>query len=116
MIHKYLNSDITVMCLHFQIDWCIMLQIAFLLHLQLMSKYFKYLIIKKNSAGWDGLTQFLVKPIFLNVTEPLTHVMNLSLAQGIVPLEHKIAKGTPLFKNDNKMYVNNYSICVTIVI
>ena len=34
--------------------------------------------------------------------------MNLSLAQGIVPLEHKIAKVTPLFKNDNKMYVNNY--------
>ena len=34
--------------------------------------------------------------------------MNLSLAQGIVPLEHKIAKVTSLFKNDNKMYVNNY--------
>ena len=34
--------------------------------------------------------------------------MNLSLAQGIVPLEDKIAKVTPLFKNDNKMYVNNY--------
>ena len=64
--------------------------------------------LKKNSAGWDGLTQSLLKPIFLNVTEPLTHVMNLSLAQGIVPLEHKIAKVTPLFKNDNKMYVNNY--------
>ena len=23
MIHKYLHSDITVMCLHFHIDWCI---------------------------------------------------------------------------------------------
>ena len=34
--------------------------------------------------------------------------MNLSLAQGIVSLEHKIAKVTPLFKIDNKMYVNNY--------
>ena len=85
------------MCLHFHIDWCIMLQIAFLLHLQLMPEYLKYLIIK-----------FLVKAIFFNVTEPLTHVMNLSLAQGIVPLEHKIAKAMPLFKNDNKMYVNNY--------
>ena len=44
----------------------------------------------------------------MNVTEPRTHVTNLSLAQGIVPLEHKIAKVTPLIKNDNKMYVNNY--------
>ena len=35
--------------------------------------------------------------------------MNLSLAQGTVPLEHTIARATPLFKNDNKMYVNNYS-------
>ena len=85
------------------------LQIAFLLHLQLMPKYLKKLIIKKkNSVGWDGLTQSLLKPIFFNVTEPLTHVMNLSSAQGIVPLEHKVAKVTPLFKNDNKMYVNNY--------
>ena len=73
-----------------------------------MPKYLKYLIIKKNSAGLDGLAQSLLKPIFLNVTEPLTHVMNLSLAQGIVPLKHKIAKVTPLFKNDNEMYVNNY--------
>ena len=64
--------------------------------------------MKKNSAGWDGLTQSLLKPIFLNVTEPLTHVMNLSLAQGIVLMEHKIAKVTPLLKNDNKKFVNNY--------
>ena len=34
--------------------------------------------------------------------------MNLSLAQGIVLMEHKIAKVTPLFKNDNKKFVNNY--------
>ena len=33
--------------------------------------------------------------------------MNLSLAQGIVPLEHKIAKVMPLFINDNKKYVSN---------
>ena len=85
-----------------------MLQIAFLLHLQLMPKSLEDLIIKKNSAGWDGLTESLVKPIFLNVTEPLTHVMNLSSAQGIDTLEHKITKVTPLLKNDNKMYVNNY--------
>ena len=24
MIHKYLHSDITVTCLHFHIDWCIL--------------------------------------------------------------------------------------------
>ena len=35
-------------------------------------------------------------------------MINLSLAQGIVPLEHKIARVTPLLRNDNKMYVNNY--------
>ena len=74
-----------------------------------MPKYLKiFNNLKKNSAGRDGLTQSLVKPIFLNVTEPLTHVINLSLAQGIVSLVHKIDKVTPLFKNDNKMYVKNY--------
>ena len=43
--------------------------------------------LKKSSAGWDGLTQSLLKPLFSNVTESLSHVLNLSLAQGLhVPL------------------------------
>ena len=47
----------------------------------------------------------IIKSIFnikSNVLRPV------SIAHGIVSLEHKIAKVTPLLKNDNKMYVNNY--------
>ena len=65
------------------------------------------LVVDEDDNGKFRLER--VKPICSNVTEPLTHVMNLSLAKGIVSLEHKIAKVTKLFKNDNKMYVNNYT-------
>ena len=65
------------------------------------------LVVDEDDNGKFRLER--VEPICSNVTAPLAHVMNLSYAKGIVSLENKIARVTKLFKNDNKMYVNNYT-------
>ena len=39
---------------------------------------------------------------------PLTHVINLSLIQGVVPDDLKSARVVPLFKKSDKTEVGNY--------
>ena len=41
-------------------------------------------------------------------TVPLTHILNLSLSEGVVPDELKISKVTPLYKADNETIISNY--------
>lgn len=38
----------------------------------------------------------------------LTHVMNLSLSEGIVHIELKLAHVIPLYENYDNMLINNY--------
>ena len=40
--------------------------------------------------------------------EPLTHIMNLSITQGIFPKQLKLAKVIPLFKSGDPMTFSNY--------
>ena len=42
------------------------------------------------------------------ITCPLTHVINLSLIQGIVPEDLKSDRVVPLFKKNNKKEAGNY--------
>ena len=63
----------------------------------------------KNSApGWEGFKAEVLKLVNNEIALPLTHVVNLSLTQGIVPYELKVAKVTPVYKNGNKDEINNY--------
>ena len=40
--------------------------------------------------------------------KPLSHIFNLSLEKGIVPLELKIAKIIPIYKDDDPAIFNHY--------
>ena len=64
--------------------------------------------LRDASAGFDNITAKIVKLSCDTFLAPLTHVLNLSLTQGIVPNELKIAKVLPLFKSGNAMLINNY--------
>lgn len=64
--------------------------------------------LKDVSAGYDGITAKVVKVSFSSFIQPLTHILNLSLTQGKVPDELKIAKVLPLFKSGDVTLVNNY--------
>ena len=61
-----------------------------------------------KSPGYDCITNFLLKHIIGDIVSPLTHILNLSIRNGIVPDKMKIAKVIPIFKKGNAQEVGNY--------
>ena len=61
-----------------------------------------------KSPGYDGLTNKLLKEIINFIIKPLTHILNLSIVNGIVPSRMKIAKVVPIFKKGDPHEVGNY--------
>ena len=56
--------------------------------------------MKENkSPGVDGISPKILKETVEQISTPLAHVFNMSLQEGIVPLEWKEANIIPLFKN-----------------
>ena len=55
--------------------------------------------MKENkSPGVDGISHKILNETVEQISTPLAHVFNMSLQEGIVPLEWKEAKKIPLFK------------------
>ena len=50
----------------------------------------------------------VIKESIILVSEPLTHIVNLSTRHGIVPDEMKIAHVMPIFKSDDQSLFTNY--------
>ena len=70
-------------------------------------KYLNSLGINK-ATGLDGIPSRFVRDGALIIACPLTHVINLSLIQGVVPDDLKSARVVPLFKKNDKTEVGNY--------
>ena len=70
-------------------------------------KYLNSLGINK-ATGLDGIPSHFVRDGALIIACPLTHVINLSLIQGVVPDDLKSAIVVPLFKKNDKTEVGNY--------
>ena len=64
--------------------------------------------LKTNSAGHDEISGFLMKEVLNNILEPLTHILSLSMATGVVPKDLKKAKIIPLFKDGDQCNFTNY--------
>ena len=64
--------------------------------------------LKNCGSGWDDLKTIPVKDNILHFVTPLTHVMNASIMQGVVPSQLKIARVIPIFKCDNPELFSNY--------
>ena len=64
--------------------------------------------LKNSCPGYDNMKARIVKSSYSLFIEPLTHVLNLSLRQGVFPLELKIANVIPLYKSGDAMSLNNY--------
>jgi len=65
--------------------------------------------LKKSAPGYDGINASLLKhmlPAIIN--PPLTHMINLSILNGQVPDELKIAKVIPIFKGGDVREISNY--------
>ena len=65
--------------------------------------------LKPGAAlGFDSIPFTLIKETINLISNHITHIFNLSLTSGIVPLELKIARVVPLFKADDKSSFSNY--------
>ena len=64
---------------------------------------------KVNSAtGWDEINAIFLKTSLNYITDPLCHICNMSLEEGIFPSKLKIANVLPLFKAEEPFQFNNY--------
>ena len=61
-----------------------------------------------KAPGLDECSPKIVKIVIESISEPLCHICNLSLTTGIFPEKMKIARISPIFKNDDKEQVSNY--------
>ena len=64
--------------------------------------------MKSSSPGWDGTKMELLKEVKDFLSVPLSHLINLSMEQGIVPDELKLARVVPIFKSGDKTQTLNY--------
>ena len=62
----------------------------------------------KKTTGLDNLPPKLLKLAARILAPSLTFIFNQSLSSGIVPLEWKLARVTPIFKKGKRQDVNNY--------
>jgi len=67
---------------------------------------------RKKKFGIDKVHPFLLSAGALEITKPLTHLINLSLTQGKFPGSLKIAKVVPVFKQGSHTLCTNSSIIV----
>ena len=71
-----------------------------------VSKIIMYL--KKYSPGWDIIQWNVRNDTSYLLLLPLTHLLNLSITQGVFPDEPNIAKVIPILKSGDSTQIGNY--------
>ena len=74
-------------------------------------------MIAKQSSGWDGISNKLIKNLKSSLITPLNILFNQSMSEGIFPNIMKTALVTPLHKSGKKSIRTNYrpiSLLITI--
>ena len=66
------------------------------------------LTLKDSATGWDEINAMFLKTSLNYIRDPLCHVCNMSLEEGIFPSKLKIANVLPLFKAEEPSHFNNY--------
>lgn len=62
----------------------------------------------KTSFGHDGISTKIMKESIINILQPITHIINISLDTGVVPSQLKMAKVIPVFKSSEPDLLKNY--------
>ena len=60
-----------------------------------------------KATGFYNIPMSIIKESIQIIAEPLAHIMNLSISNGIVPDQMKIARVVPLFKADVQSLFTN---------
>ena len=61
-----------------------------------------------KAAGYDNIPMPIIKKSIQIISDPLAHIINLSIAHGVAPDQMKIARVVPLFKADDQSLFTNY--------
>ena len=70
-----------------------------------------------KASGLDGIPARLLKLCAPTVAKPLAHIFNLSINHGVLPIDWKNARVTPIYKEGSRASFNNYRpISVLLVI
>ena len=64
--------------------------------------------LKNTAPGYDCIVGSIMKQCVDNYITLLTHIINLSIAQGYFPDEWKVAKVIPIFKDGDPQDIQNY--------
>ena len=64
--------------------------------------------MKDCRSGWDQILPRVVKSTYQNFIVPITHVMNLSIINGVVLTELKAVQVVPIYKSGDRGLINNY--------
>ena len=62
----------------------------------------------QKSPGYDGISIKIIKTVANEISEPLSHVFNLTFLSGTIPDSLKIALVTPIFKDNETNEFKNY--------
>lgn len=67
----------------------------------------------KKGAGHDGIPNLFLKKCALGLTEPITHLFDISLRSGVFPTAWKISFISPIHKTGSRCDLSNYRpICI----
>ena len=62
----------------------------------------------KKSTSCNNLSTYIIQETIDEIAIQITHIINQSLASGLVPDKLKISKIIPIFKSGNNKHFNNY--------
>ena len=63
---------------------------------------------KNSSPGWDYIPAVIGKKCIEYYIDPLTHIINNSIKEGVFPSELKLARVVPLLKSGDSSQLTNY--------
>ena len=63
---------------------------------------------KNSSPGWDDIPACVAKKCIDHYIDPLTHIINNSIQEGVFPSELKLARVVPLFKSGDSNQITKF--------
>ena len=64
--------------------------------------------LKDSATGHDDISSQFLKLALNSIVDPLTHICNMSLTEGVFLNTLKVANVIPLYKSDDPMCFNHY--------
>ena len=64
--------------------------------------------LKDSATGHDDIRSQFLKLALNSIVDPLTHICNMSLTEGVIPNTLKVANVIPLYKSNDPMCFNHY--------